>query len=412
MEYTCGQLVIALPRNRNPFADYDLLREGPAAAVKRGATRPKGVAARLALGSAVALGAVWIGYPLAVAAAASLRRRRRQAAGPAEAVSVVLATRAPCVEVRERVDDLLRSEYDPHLLEVIVAFDAEGGDPRCEVLAAADPRIRVVRGDSPGGKAATLNAGVRAARGTVLVFADTYQRFHPAAVRRLAAAVRDGGTPAATGRLELPRGSTGSLIRTYWKFERVLRRLEGRIHSPIGVTGAVYAVRREVWPSLPAGLILDDVFVPLKLVLQGYRVAFVNDAYAFETRPSQDHLEYARKVRTLTGNFQLCALLPGLLSPRRNPVWLQFVFHKLLRLTTPYLLLATTPWLASEARHALRRLPKGVAVGLGVAVTGGMYFEPGTVLRCVSLLREGALLQAAVVRATWNGARGKWNVWS
>ena len=41
-------------------------------------------------------------------------------------------------------------------------------------------------------------------------------------------------------------------------------------------------------------------------------------------------------VRTLTGVIQVCAWLPGVLNPLRNRIWLQFVFHKLLRLLTPY----------------------------------------------------------------------------
>ena len=44
--------------------------------------------------------------------------------------------------------------------------------------------------------------------------------------------------------------------------------------------------------------------------------------------------EFRRKVRTLTGVLQLCAWLPRLLVPIRNPVWVQFVSHKLLRLLT------------------------------------------------------------------------------
>jgi len=42
--------------------------------------------------------------------------------------------------------------------------------------------VRYVRGDEPGGKAATLNAGVRAASGDIIVFTDTSQRFHPGAI--------------------------------------------------------------------------------------------------------------------------------------------------------------------------------------------------------------------------------------
>ena len=57
-------------------------------------------------------------------------------------------------------------------------------------------------------------------------------------------------------------------------------------------------------------------------------------------------------MRTLAGNFQLLALEPRLLVPLVNPVWLQFVSHKLARLLVPYalmVLLASSAWLARES---------------------------------------------------------------
>ena len=47
--------------------------------------------------------------------------------------------------------------------------------------------------------------------------------------------------------------------------------------------------------------------------------------------------EFSRKVRTLTGNYQLLRLAPWMLSPA-NPLLFRFVSHKLLRLLVPLLL--------------------------------------------------------------------------
>ena len=138
--------------------------------------------------------------------------------------------------------------------------------------------------------------------------------------------------------LELP-GAHGALnlAERYWRLERWLRKWEARLHSSVGVTGAIYAMRRELWKPLPANLILDDVYLPMRLVLDGWRVGFTDQARARDVRRFEAGQEYRRKVRTLTGVIQVCAWLPGVLNPVRNPIWLQFVFHKLLRLLTPYL---------------------------------------------------------------------------
>jgi len=177
------------------------------------------------------------------------------------------------------------------------------------------------------------------------------------------------------------------------------------------VTGAVYGMRRALWSPLPAGLILDDVYVPMRLVLGGYRVAFSTAARARDTRRFASGQEYRRKVRTLTGVIQLCAWLPAVLVPGRNPIWIQFLFHKLLRLLTPYLVLAILVGGAGLAVRALRALPVAVPLALAAALVLVLVVLPGLRRRVVHQLSAAFSLQAAIVVATVNGIRGRWNVW-
>ena len=266
-------------------------------------------------------------------------------------------------------------------------------------------------GDAPGGKAAALNAGVRAATGDVLVFTDTGQRFEPNAIARLVQALQhDTRAAAVSGALTTSSAATGRLSvgDLYWRYERWVRLWESRLHSSIGVTGAVYAMRRALWTPLPPGLILDDLFVPMHAVLRGYRIGFEASARATDHRPFSPRDEYRRKVRTLTGVLQLCAWLPGVVVPWRNPVWLQFVSHKLLRLLTPYLLLA-----GAASAVAMLAVQLGTTVvwrGAGVALAAVLV-----AVMASRRLRDGVwgmvLMQAAIVRATINAARGEWDVW-
>jgi hypothetical protein len=113
-------------------------------------------------------------------------------------------------------------------------------------------------------------------------------------------------------------------------------------------------------------------------------------------------------VRTLTGVWQLCAWLPETLVPVRNPVWMQFVAHKLLRLLTPYWLLVCLAWLV---------LAVAQRIGLAWFVLGCLAFAAALQLRSrpFRMLRSAVvssvLIQVATVRATANGARKQWDVW-
>jgi len=302
-----------------------------------------GVVRALDLGayvSGITLLAVWLVYPLVMGVLAGLARRRvgrvpPRADGLVGSVSVVVATRDGASAVRARVEDCLRAINAPQL-EVVVAFDPSGGPDPAERFFPASGRVRYARGDEPGGKAATLNAGVRAATGDMIVFTDTSQRFHPDAIGALVNALRRPGIGAVSGNLELESSGAMSLAALYWRWERWLRKCEAEVSSSVGVTGAIYAIRRSLWKPLPPGLLLDDLYTPMQIALRGYRVGFVEAARAWETRQPGPSEEYRRKTRTLTGVIQLCVWLPELLNPFRNRLWTQFLFHKLLRFLTPY----------------------------------------------------------------------------
>jgi cellulose synthase/poly-beta-1,6-N-acetylglucosamine synthase-like glycosyltransferase len=377
------------------------------------------VLAGLAIAGLLLVVVPWLAYPAAVVALARLAARRPAGAladHELPRVTCVLATRDAPDVVRERVADFLAQDYPADRLDVVVAVDASAAESLMPALASADPRVRVVAGDAPGGKCPALNAAVRAAAGEVLVFSDARQRFAPDVARKLVAALADDPRVGVTsGRLVLPADEASGLFRLYSRFELNLRAAEARLHSAVGVSGSVYAMRRALWAPLPAGLILDDLYVPMRLALAGQRVGFVPDAYAFETRRVNAGQEFRRKVRTLTGNYQLCAWLPGVLVPVRNPIWLQFVCHKLLRLLLPVGVLLAGAGIAGLLARALVDLfgvhawwaAAAVAVGAAWVRVG----PGGFARRLRALVVQFASMQAAVVVAALHGVRGRWDVW-
>jgi cellulose synthase/poly-beta-1,6-N-acetylglucosamine synthase-like glycosyltransferase len=365
----------------------------------------------LLLFSLLSLLAIWIAYPLGIRLVAVFRRApARSDDGGWPRVSIVLASADAAGAIRARVADLLSTTYSADHIELVVALDHAHAAATEQELCHLDPRLRVIPGDAPGGKAATLNAGVRAASGDMLVFADTAQRFEAQAIGALVAALADPRLGAVSGVLDLP-GADGSLnlAERYWRYERWLRHWEAQVHSTVGVTGAIYAMRRSLWEPLPAGLILDDVYVPMRLVIDGWRVGVAQRARAHDTRRFAPSQEYQRKMRTLTGVIQVCAWLPSVLDPFRNPIWAQFVFHKLLRLLTPYLVLMAILGGAWQVGAYLLSHPPGIQLGLGAIAA--LCLVPRARRALKEQLTWGLAMQTSIVAATANGVRGRWNVW-
>ncbi|HVR28422.1 MAG TPA: glycosyltransferase family 2 protein [Thermoanaerobaculia bacterium] len=284
---------------------------------------------------------VYAGYPLLLAVWSRWRPRPVERGGAEPTVSLVMAVRNERERLERKLENCLALDYPPEKLQIVVSLDGSCDGTAGVAARYAARGVEVVRSERHRGKAAALNSGVAAARGEIVLFCDARQRLDPGAVRELVACFTDPSVGAASGELVLLDDSGGVAaggVGLYWRYEKVVRAMESRVHSAVGATGALYAIRRELWAPLPEDTLLDDVLVPMRIVLAGRRTVFEPAARAYD-REAPPELEFARKVRTLAGNFQLLGLLPGLLSPRSNPVFVQFVSHKLGRLAVPHLLI-------------------------------------------------------------------------
>lgn len=335
--------------------------------------------------SALVIAYVYAGYPLllavwARAAGRPARKRPYDEGRHWPAVSIILAARNEAGRLPGRIANLLELSYDGPR-EIIVVSDGSTDDTAAALRPFAG-RVRLIEVPA-GGKPLALNAGVAAASGDILVFADARQRFGRDTLRELVANFADEEVGGATGELvldceEAPENGSSTIgdgVGAYWKYEKWLRRHEGIVRSTLGATGAIYALRRSLWRPLPAETLLDDVLAPMRAVLAGYRIVFDDRARAYDTAASDAAAEARRKRRTLAGNYQILALEPRLLLPFVNPVWLQYVSHKVGRLIVPWALVALFGASAALAtRHWMYALALATQLGFyGLAALGAWF---------------------------------------
>ena len=290
-------------------------------------------------------------YPALLAVRARFRprpiRRRPLDASFRPTVSVVITAYNEAEAAARRVREFRRAiEAEGLMGEVIVVSDGStDGTAAAARAAGAEPGavpLTVVDLPANGGKAIALNAGFAAATREVVFVADTRQVWAQDALSRMLENFGDPEVGAVCGELVI-ESAPGVMagVGLYWTFEKWMRRNEGLVHSMVGVTGAIAAVRRSLFRPIPAGCVLDDVDWPLGVAQQGYRVVFDGRARAMDRLPEVIRAEFRRKVRTLSGNFQLVQSRPELLFPWKNPVWFALLSHKLARLTVPWALLVT-----------------------------------------------------------------------
>ena len=264
------------------------------------------------------------------------RAVRRAAITPS--VSIVMVVRNEAERLEKKLQNLLTLDYPQELREIVVVSDGST-DGTAQILEAYSEKHGVIAriNSESRGKAAGLNDALAAAQGEIAFFTDVRQELEPDSLRLLVEGFADPEVGCVSGELMLgdrQSGESGTGIGIYWQIEKQVREMESASGSVIGATGAIYAVRRELAPTIPPGTILDDVYIPMQVVRQNRRVIFDSRARAWDVADQGTGREFARKVRTLGGNYQLLQLMPWLLGGS-NPVRFEFISHKLVRLLVP-----------------------------------------------------------------------------
>lgn len=357
------------------------------------------------------VGYTYVCFPLLVLLRALLRPRPHDRAAITPSVSVLVAARNEEAVIGDKVDNLLRLDYPAERLEIVVASDGSEDATVARAGSRNEPRVRVLALPRVG-KAAALNAAASTARAEVLVFTDANSMLEPGAVRALVAPLADPRIGGVAGDQRYVAGgetADASGERGYWSFDRMLKRAESRGGNVISATGAIYAIRRELFRALPGG-VTDDFALSTGVICQGRRLVFACDAVAHEPVGGSPDAEFARKVRVMTRGLNAVLLRRELLDPRSHGFYaIQLVSHKLLRrlMALPLIVLG-----ASGARLA-RRAPVYRAVGWAEGVvlslgTVGMLLERRR--RCGRLLALPAyfcFVNLASLRAVYNVIRGR-----
>jgi cellulose synthase/poly-beta-1,6-N-acetylglucosamine synthase-like glycosyltransferase len=283
----------------------------------------------------------YVAYPIVLEWLARITSRPTCLRRFTGSISIVIAAHNEEASLGRRLrelTDLIR--MSGHEGEVILVSD--GSTDRTAAIGQqhAQGGVRVLEMPTNRGKAAALTAGCAAARNELIIFADARQVWEPDSMVLLLENFADPQVGAVSGDLVLAR-APGVLagVGLYWRYEKWIRRNESAVYSTVGVTGAISAVRRALFRPIPKGTVLDDVYWPLQVALQGFRVVHDSRARAHDLLPDRVRGEFNRKLRTLSGNYQLLGLLPAALLPWHNPVWFQYLSHKLLRLVVPWALL-------------------------------------------------------------------------
>jgi Glycosyltransferases, probably involved in cell wall biogenesis len=285
-------------------------------------------------GSLLLIFYIYLGYPLAAATLAFFVRREVKKGAAEPLVTVVIAAYNEARVIGQTLENKLALDYPAEKLEIVVVSDASTDDTDLIASSFAARGVRLVRQEPRAGKTSALNVVVPAARGEIVVFSDANSLYAPDALRHIVANFADPEVGYVTGRMVYTNEDgmpTAEGCGTYMRYENVLRGIESRLGSVVGVDGGIDAVRASLYRPMSPDL-LPDFVLPLRVVEQGYRVVYEPKALLCEQALKEDADEYRMRVRVSLRALWALWEMRGLLNPLRYPLfsW-QLWSHKVLR---------------------------------------------------------------------------------
>ena len=308
--------------------------------------------------------------------------------------------------IGEKIENTLALDYPRDRVEILVISDGST-DRTAEISRRYAPRgVTLIEFAERRGKLKALLDAVPRARGELLVFSDASGMLRPDALRAMAANFADPAVGGVCGYYRSPglerEGRAGELL--YWDYEFAIKRAQSRWATLMGATGAMYALRRELFVRPPPDTINDDFVIPALMVSRGHRMVLEEGAVVDDHDPRMGN--FRSRVRVTAGNWQQLIYCRGLLSPRMPRVCWQFLSHKAVRLVMPLLLLAlgasmlalAPGWgLAALAAAALCALPWKTGPGKKISSSARKFFSGNAAAlygTAVYFTRRG--------RPTWN----------
>ena len=249
--------------------------------------------------------------------------------------------------VEMKMENTRQLDYPKNKLHIMWVTD--GSTDNTNDLLKTYEDVEIVYSPDRRGKTAALNHGLSKVTSEITVMTDANTLVNRESLRNIILLFQDPNVGCVAGEKRILIRKDGKTAAQgeglYWRYESTLKMLDSELYSTMGAAGELNAIRTALYPPMPENALLDDFVMSMRIVDQGYRIAYAPEAYAMEYGSADLHEESKRKRRIAAGGLQSSWWLRNMMNPfHRFIVAFQFVSHRVLRWTiTPFALIALIP---------------------------------------------------------------------
>ena len=275
-------------------------------------------------------------------------------------VSVIISAFNEEDHIGQKIRSIYSGGFPGDKFEVLVGSD-HSDDGTCGIvrsLQADHASLRLFEFNERRGKGNVVNDLAGEARGEILILTDANVYFSENTLFNLVRHFRDDRIGLVDTNM-VNKGMREEGIsyqeKAYISREVKIKNREGKVWGAMmGPFGGCYAIRKEDYSMVPANFLVDDFYINMTIFEKGKLAINDLQAIVYEEVPDDLTVEFRRKVRIGTGNFQnLRRFMRLIVVP---PYGFAFLSHKVIRWFGPMLLaaaLATNILLAYHSRFYL-----------------------------------------------------------
>lgn len=318
-------------------------------------------------------------YPLSLALFGTRRVANNTDSVSRPAVAICLSAYNEEAVIVEKIRSLIMaaSVYGPATLHV---YTDGCSDRTVELITPFADKFDLIVSPERRGKTHGMNLLMTRSNSPLVMFSDANVVASDQIVAQLAQPFQDPTVGCTTARLlysNPEESATSHAGSVYWKLEEFIKSIESETIGVIGVDGASFMVRRELYHQAPENLI-DDLYVTLSVLAGGAAVIRVPDAVVYERSAVKAREEYNRKVRIACQAIRVHRHLWPSIQKLPFPKVYGYVSHRLMKWLLPFFL--TTAGLALMAAMWIQIGWPIVAIALALlalVVIGGRFAVPG-----------------------------------